>query len=76
MGLLYASEAIVGDRNEGLIWAYLIILFLGIPAWLVAFAVVLWQVVHPRTRTIGLPFWVTPLVLILLAADWRIMGDW
>jgi hypothetical protein len=74
-GLLYAIEATRSPGDWGVVLGVFII-FLGIPAWLVAFAVVLWQVVHPRTRTIGLPFWMPPLVLILLAADWRIMGDW
>jgi hypothetical protein len=70
MGLLYAIEATRSPSGNGVIWE-VVIVFLGIPMWLLGFAIVLWHVVYPRTRTIGLPFWMSLLVLILLAADLR-----
>jgi len=67
-GLLYAIEATRSPSGNGLLFEVFII-FLGIPLWVLGFAVALWQAVYPRTRSIGLPFWISPLVLILLAAD-------
>jgi hypothetical protein len=71
VGLLYAIEVTRWRGGDGIILGFFLILFLGIPAWLVGFVSALWLVVHPRTRTVGLPFWVTLLVLILLAAEWQ-----
>jgi hypothetical protein len=70
VGLLYAIEMTRGRSSGGLILEYAI-LFLGTPLWLLCFAIALWQVVSRRARTVRLPFWVSPLVLVLLAADWR-----
>jgi hypothetical protein len=70
VGLLYVIEATRSRSGNGLVWEYFII-FLGTPLWPLCFAIALWQAVYPRTRTIGLPFWMSLLVLILLAADWR-----
>jgi hypothetical protein len=70
VGLIYAIEATRSRSGNGLIWEYAI-LFLGIPVWLLCFAIALWQAVNPRVRTVGLPFWVSLLVLVLLAADWH-----
>jgi hypothetical protein len=68
VGLVYAIEATRSRSGNGLVWEYIII-FLGTPLWLLCFAIALGQVVHRRARTVGLPFWVSLLVLIQLAAD-------
>ena len=75
VGLLYAIEATRSRSGNGLVFEYFI-LFLGTPLWLLCFAIALGRAVHQRARTVGLPFWVSLLVLILLAADWRISFQW
>jgi hypothetical protein len=71
VAVLYAIETTRGGGSVGLILEYFI-MFVGGLLWLLCFASALWRTAYRRTRTIGLPFWVSLLVLILLAAeDWR-----
>jgi hypothetical protein len=74
VGLADAIGPTLRPGGYGVLWG-VVIIFLGIPLWWLCFAIALWRVVYPRTRTIGLPFWMPPLVLILLAADWRFLRD-
>jgi hypothetical protein len=71
-----AALAIYGlesARNTGdLIWGFIIFVAVVL-LWVPCFAIALWLVVYRRTRTIGLPFWISLLVLILLAADWQFL---
>jgi hypothetical protein len=60
----------VGD----IVWGFIIFVAIVL-LWVPGFAVALWLAVYPRTRTIGLPFWMPLLVLILLAADWRFLDS-
>jgi hypothetical protein len=60
--------------GSDLVWGFIIFVAITL-LWVPCFAIALWLAVYPRTRTIGLPFWMSLLVLILLAADWRLIDS-
>ena len=65
--LAFFSVEVARDAGD-LVWGFMIVVAIVL-LWVPGFAVALWLTVYPRTRTIGLPFWMPLLVLILLAAD-------
>ncbi|MGA2126394.1 MAG: hypothetical protein ABSG76_09605 [Xanthobacteraceae bacterium] len=71
VAVLYAIWTTHDGDGIGIFFEF-VIMFVGGLLWLLCFAGALWRTVYRRTRTIGLPFWVSLLVLILLAEeDWR-----
>jgi hypothetical protein len=70
----YSLAAAAAHSARDLVWGFIIFLAIA-PLWVLCFAIALWLAVYPRTRTIGLPFWMPLLVLILLAADWRFLDS-
>jgi len=71
--LAFFSVEVARDAGD-LVWGFMIVVAIVL-LWVPGFAVALWLTVYPRTRTIGLPFWMPLLVLILLAADWRFLDS-
>jgi hypothetical protein len=70
VGLLAALNASPEGRNAGLGFAYAAF-FLGIPLWILSFAIACWWTASARARAVGFPFWVALSLFALVAADWR-----
>jgi hypothetical protein len=70
VGLLAALNASPEGRNAGLGFAYAAF-FLGIPLWILSFAIACWWTASARARAVGFPFWVALSLFVLVAADWR-----
>jgi hypothetical protein len=47
--------------------------FLGIPIWILSFAIACWWTASRRAHAVGFPFWVALSLAVLVAADWRLI---
>jgi hypothetical protein len=72
VGLLYLMETSPGWRNAGIGFGY-VAFFLGIPIWILSFAVACWWTASRRARAVGFPFWVALSLFVFVAADWRLI---
>jgi len=72
VGLLAALNASPEGRSAGLGFAYAAF-FLGIPLWIMSFAIGCWWTASARARAVGFPFWVALSLFALVAADWRLI---
>jgi hypothetical protein len=72
IGLMYWMETSPGWRSTGIGFGY-VAFFLGIPLWILSFAIACWRTASRRARTVGFPLWVALSLFVLVAAEWQLI---